>query len=318
MLDPDSLQVFVVAAETENFSRAARQLHMSQPAVSQHISQLEKQLGIQLFDRHGRRIRLSAKGAALLPMAREFLRTHRRLQEAASELVGEVVGQLVIGCSTTSGKYLLPRLLAWYRERYPLVRATVIVRTRSQVIEQLASGELDVAVTNEPVPRAGLRYHRFFQDEIVLVVPAEHPWAQCGEVQPQALHDERFIMREPASGTYMTVSNALRQVGVDIEDLETVLTIENSEAAALAVQEGLGLAFIPCMAAHRCVALGRVKPVRIAGTSMTRWIYLVERTTGPRSAAVSAFWRFVHEEGLPRISQSSLPICSTPIELIAS
>jgi DNA-binding transcriptional LysR family regulator len=302
VLNPDSLQVFVVAAETENFSLTAQRLHMSQPAVSQHISALEKRLGVLLFERRGRRIKLSATGKTLLPLVQDLLRAHKRVEEVALALSGEVVGHLVIGCSTTSGKYVLPWLLARYRERHPLVRGTIRVGLRPQVIDWLLSGEVDLGITSERVQRSGLHYCRFFEDEIVLVVPTGHPWAQRESVHPLELYEERFIMREPTSGTHMALVEGLDQVGVDVDRLETVLVVGNSEAILLAVEEGIGLGFVPRVAAKRCTALGRVKIVPLEGLSMTRWLYIAYNLALPQTPAQRAFWEFMQEihPGLPR------------------
>lgn len=293
MLNLDSLHVFVVAAETENFSRAAKRLHMSQPAVSQHIQALEHQLGVLLFDRHGRHIKLSPAGEALLPLIRNLIRSSRQVEEAAMALSGQVVGHLTIGCSTTSGRYVLPRLLARYREQYPLVRVRVKVGLRSQVIDGLLTGDVDVAVTSERVERSALHYRRFFQDEIVLIVPAGHPWARRESVYPNELYQERFIMREPTSGTYMALVEGLDHVGVDVNRLEIVLTLENSEAIIMAVEEGIGLGFVPRVAAERCLALGRVKVVPLEGVEMKRWLYIAINSALPQTSACRAFHEFM-------------------------
>lgn len=293
MFSLDSLRVFVVAAETENFSRAARRLHMSQPAVSQHIQALEKHLGISLFERHGRRIRLSPEGEALLPLARDLLRASKHMEEVAFTLSGKIVGHLVVGCSTASGKYVLPRLLAMYRQKYPLVKVTVRVAPREQVVEWLLAGEADMGIMSARPQRRRLHYRRFFEDEIVLVVPVHHPWAERISISPHELYRERYVMREPTSGTYMAVKEALDLVGMDVEQLETVLTLGNSEAVIMAVEEGIGLGFVSRVAAERCVALGRVRILPIEGVTMKRWLYLAYSSGLPNTPALHAFCQFL-------------------------
>ncbi len=311
MLNPDSLQVFVVAAETENFSLAAQRLHLSQPAVSQHIQGLEQRLGVSLFDRSGRRIKLSATGAALLPFVQEVMRAHKQLEEAALACVGEVIGHLTIASSATSARYVLPRLLAHYRERYPLVRATVLVRPQAQVLDGLMTGEIDLGVLYERAPRNGLRCRRFFQDELVLVAPAGHPWGARASIEPNELYAERFIMREPTSGTYATLRENLGAVGVEVDRLERVLTVENSEAILMAVEEGIGLGFVPCIAARRCLAMGRIQRVRVTGVMMTRWLYLAQNISRPQGPALHAFWRFMEEADVEGLLAAPAPICHT-------
>jgi len=111
------MNVFLTAAETQNFSEAARQLHMTQPAVSMQIQSLEQRLGVDLFERSGRRIQLSEAGETLMPMARELVSMALTIEEAIKSLGGEVVGHLKLGCSTTAGKYILPQLIARFRHR---------------------------------------------------------------------------------------------------------------------------------------------------------------------------------------------------------
>jgi DNA-binding transcriptional LysR family regulator len=296
MLDLESLHIFTVAAETENFTRSAQRLHLSQPAVSQHIQALEQQLGLELFVRNGRRISLSPAGEALLPLVQDLMRTCRQVEDAAHALAGEVAGQLTLGCSTSSGKYLVPRILARLRERYPLVRAAVKVGPRSQVLDWLQAGVVDVAVTSDRVQRAGLHFRRFFEDEIVLIAPGDHPWALRRSIAPKELYQERFVLRESSSGTQMTLIDTLDQFGVDYDRLETVLVLDNSEAILMAVEEHIGLGFVPKVTAQRHLTASRIKIVEIDGVAMKRWLYLVDNAQVAHSPAANAFWAFMDEQ----------------------
>ena len=127
------LRVFVTAAEELNFSRAATRLRLSQSAVSQNIQSIEKNYGVELFVRHGRSVKLSEVGHVILPMAREVLNSMRLLEDSLINVKGDVAGELTIGCSTTSGKYILPNLLAAFRREYSLVRSRVTISSRSAV-----------------------------------------------------------------------------------------------------------------------------------------------------------------------------------------
>lgn len=299
MLNLERLRIFVTAAETENFSRAAQRLHVSQPSVSQHIRSLEQHLGVALFERRGRRISLSASGEALLPAVQELIRLSRQVEESALALAGEVSGHLTIGCSTTSGKYILPKLLARYREKYSQVRATIKVGSRIDVVDWLMTGEVSLSVASDRVQRSGLRYRRFFEDEVVMIVPYRHPWSQRTTVSATELYRERFILREPRSGTHAALLEGLDQVGIDLDRLETVLILDNSEAITMAVEEGIGLGFVPRVAAERSEAWGKLRVVDIDGVSMKRWIYLIENTHMPQTPALNAFWSFV-DKFIPR------------------
>ena len=305
MLDLESLQIFTVAAETENFTRSAQRLHMSQPAVSQHIQALEQSLGVALFDRNGRRISLSSAGEVLLPLVQDLIRNCRQVEEAAHALAGEVAGHLTLGCSTSSGKYLVPGILARYRERYPLVRAAVKVGPRSQVLDWLHGGVVDVAVTSDRVQRAGLHFRRFFEDEIVLVAPADHPWAARRSIAPRELCQERFVLREMSSGTQMTLIETLDQVGVDYDRMEVVLVLDNSEAILMAVEEHIGLSFVPKVTVQRHLPMGKIKIVEIEGVTMKRWLYLVDDSQVAHSPASNAFWAFADTILQPCLAKSA-------------
>lgn len=311
MLDLDSLRIFVTAAETENFTRTAQRLHMSQPSVSQHIQNLEQQLGIELFERHGRRVDLSAAGASLLPLVQDLLRVGRQVEEAALTLSGEVAGLVTLGCSTSSGKYVVPRLLARCREMYPQVQAAVRIGPRSQVIDWLLAGEADIGITSHRVERSGLHYRRFFEDKISLVVPVGHPWAQRESIQAKELYGERFIFREATAGTQMAVIESLDALGIDVEHLECVLVLDNSEAIVMAVEEKMGVAFVPMVTAERCMTWGHIVPVAIEGMTITRWLYLVDNTNRSHTPAVNAFWSYVEE--LQRITLTRRHALQPPV-----
>jgi DNA-binding transcriptional LysR family regulator len=297
MLDWHDLQVFVAAADLENFSAAAQELHLSQPAITQRIRSLEKQLGVKLFERQGRRVHLSEAGAYLLPLAKDLLRRSKRTEEMMQSLRGEVVGHLIIGCSTTTGKYLLPPLMARFCDRYPGVQATVRVGSRNRVLELLAAGQVHLSFTSALNPRREIRYRKFIQDQVVLIAPSNHPWIQKESIEPEEVLQERLILREPGSGTYQAMESALARHDISVDELHTVITVGNSEAIILAVEEGIGVGFVPKLAAQRCMRLGNIQVVPIVDTYMSYTIWMAENTMQPAPAAQLHFMRLLKKEG---------------------
>ena len=148
MLDAHQLNVFLAAAETLNFTKAAERLHMTQPSVSQHIQSLEQHFGMDLFVRAGRRIELSDGGMALVPLARELVRQSIHIEENMASLKGEVHGHLLVGCSTTPGKYILPHLLARFHDMHPRVQVTCQVTSQSHAAQMLYDGDTHFALTS--------------------------------------------------------------------------------------------------------------------------------------------------------------------------
>jgi DNA-binding transcriptional LysR family regulator len=290
MLDAHQLNVFLTAAETLNFTEAARLLNMSQPSVSQHIQVLEQHFQTLLFNRAGRQLTLTDAGLALMPLARQMVRQSIRIDETMASLHGSVYGHLRIGCSTTSGKYLLPSLLSAFLRKYPRVQATCQVSSPKNALEDLREGRVHLALACPPeCERRDIDFRLFYSDLIVLLVPIDHLWAKLGTIEPHDLLDARVILREEESGTFHAVSRGLRGAGLEIEDLDSVLTLGNSEAIALAIRQGLGVGFVSEYVSQQLVRDG-IQRVEVNGLSLRQDVYLLQSQRHPPTNAQAAFW----------------------------
>ncbi|OGO70725.1 MAG: hypothetical protein A2Z37_15280 [Chloroflexi bacterium RBG_19FT_COMBO_62_14] len=292
MLDAHQLNVFLTAAETLNFTLAARELSMTQPSVSQHVQELERHFGVPLFIRAGRRVSLTDAGAALLPLAREMVSLSIRIDEKMESLKGETFGHLLVGCTTTPGRYILPGLLATFLQRHPKVEATCYVSSRSRAVELMCEGQLHLTLAGARDFRRDVEFRKFMSDPVVLIAPLDHPWADVEAIEPNDLLQADFILREEGSGTRTTVAEGLAKLGMSIDRLRTVLTLGSSEAIALAVQEGIGVGFVALTVVDRLVA-GRVATVCVSGLQLAQDIYIGRSPRRPATAAQAAFWEFV-------------------------
>jgi DNA-binding transcriptional LysR family regulator len=302
MLDTHQLNVFLAAAETLNFTQAAQRLHMTQPSVSQHIQALEQYFSTPLFYRIGRYIELTDAGQALLPLARELVNRSVLIEETMKSLEGEVHGHLLVGCSTTPGKYVLPSLLANFHRRYPKVRVSCHVASQNQALQMVCEGDVHFALASAPyIACKDVEFYKFMTDEVVLLAPLDHPWAAREEIEPEELHQADFIFREETSGTQTAVRAALAGLNVDVNHLETILILGNAEAIALAVQEGLGLGFVSSIVYTRLVK-GSVAPIKVKGLNISRDIYLGCHTRRPPTVAQSAFWDLIVNGGYQFLS----------------
>jgi DNA-binding transcriptional LysR family regulator len=293
MLDLNALNIFLAVSEYGSFSETGRRLHLSQSAVSQTIDNLEKHFGTRLFVRQGRNPRLTEAGQVLKPVAKELLAAAGRLEETMASLQGEVVGELTIGCSTTSGKYLLPGLIARFRRQYPQVRINVTIHSRDGVINRLHSGDIPLGVSSKRVDHKDLEYQEFFTDDVILIVPAGHRWAKYGRIKPDDLLDEPIILREEAAGTHEVLVDGLRQHDISADMLNVVMELGNAEAIEMAVEEGIGVAFVSRLAASRGLELGRVAEVIVEGMPLSRKLYMARCQRRPGSRAQAEFWNFV-------------------------
>ena len=304
MLDAHQLNVFLTASETLNYTIAARQLHMTQPSVSQHIQALEQHFHTELFIRKGRQMLLTDAGEALVPLARRLVDWSVRIDETMESLRGEVYGHLKVGCSTTSGKYVLPFLLTSFMQRHPQVTATCQVTPRRQAVEDLCDGLVHLALASPSDFCSTVEFRKFISDPIQLIVPMDHPWASRDVIQPEELLEAEFIMREEGSGTYDVATQGLEQIQVPVDRLHTILTLGNSEAIALAVEEGLGVGFVSQIVVTR-LAKDRVAPVQVCGLKMQQDIYIGRNTGLPGTTAQNAFWDFATDPTNPILIQLS-------------
>ncbi len=294
MLNLDALKVFLTVAEFGSFSEAGRQLHLTQPAVSQSIQGLEKQLGAQLFSRQGRTVQMTESGQVLVSMARELLTSARRVEQTMLSLQGAVIGEMSIGCSTASGKYLLPGMIARFRRQYPQVRINVLVTSRDSVINKLISGDVAMGVSSKLIQHNDLEYQEFYKDDVILIVPAGHPWAQYRKIYPDDLLDEPLILREEAAGTHEVLMDGLLKRDISPDMLNVAMVLGNAEAIGMAVEEGLGVAFVSRLAAARGIALGRIVEVAVVGMELMRNLYMVRNRRQPLTRAQVEFWEFVN------------------------
>jgi DNA-binding transcriptional LysR family regulator len=295
MLNLDSLNVFLTVAERGSFSEAGRHLHLSQPAVSQTIQGLERQLGAQLFARQGRSAQLTEAGQVLVSMARELLSSAQRVEQTMLSLQDEVVGEMSIGCSTASGKYLLPGLIARFRREFPKVRINVLVTSRESVISKLISGDTTLGVSSKLIEHNDLEYQDFYKDDVILITPSGHRWASNRKIYPDDLLDEPLILREEVAGTREVLMEGLRKCDISPDMLNVAMVLGNAEAIEMAVEEELGVAFISRLAALRGIALRRIVEVTVEGMNLTRHLYIARNRRQPLTRAQVEFWEFVRK-----------------------
>lgn len=295
MVDLLRLETFLRAAEHLNFSEAARILHISQPTVSHHIKNLERELGVDLFERESAALRLTEAGRMLLPLARRMLRDSIEMQEMMESLKEGIAGNLQIACSTTAGKYVLPQLAARFSMRYPNIRTRLLRCTPISVVENLLEKEANLGVVSYEMPGKEIEIQEFFKDNVVFIVPSGHPFTSQSSIQPEELLNVPVVMRETTSGTRKVVLSELAKFDISLEDLKTFMEIANAEAIVGTVAAGYGVSFVSKLAAACALDRGIVVELPIEGLNLVRTIYMVRRKLDNSSRPADAFWGFVHD-----------------------
>jgi DNA-binding transcriptional LysR family regulator len=287
------LQLLVAAARTLSFTRAAREVHLTQPAVSMQIRELERIAGLPLFDRSRGRLRLTAAGEALAVHARRILGELRDAEESLAALAGLSRGRLEIAVVSTA-KYFAPRLLALFARRHPGIELRLLVNNRAETIRLLADDEVDLAITGTTPHELPLEARPFARHPLVIVAPPEHPLAGRRRVAPAELSGETFLVREPGSGTRAALERFLR--GARVHPGRTA-EMHSNETIKQAVMAGMGIAFLSGHAVVIELAAGHLIVLPVEGLPVHREWNVVHRAGKVLSPAAAAFRAFVLEEG---------------------
>jgi len=295
MVDLLRIETFLHAAETLNFSEAARTLHLTQPTVSHHIKKLEKDLGVILFERQGATIKLTDAGRLLVPWARRVMRDSIEMQEMMESLKEGMAGSLQIACSTTAGKYVLPHLAARFSIRHPNVRTKLLRCTPASVIMNLLEGEANLGVVSYEILGKDIELQEFFHDLITVIVPRNHPFVSREKILPDELLGEPIIMREETSGTRKIVLSELASHDISLDDLNNFMEVGNAEAIVRTVAAGYGISFVSKLAAACAIERGNVIAVPVEGINLVRTIYMIRKLLKESHRPSDAFWGFVHD-----------------------
>ena len=224
------LHVFYTVSQKLSFTKAAEALFITQPAVTKHIKELEEQLGTSLFKRHGSNITLTPAGEILVKHARQIFKSYETLENELAQLSDSVSGSIRIGASTTLAQYVLPRILAFFKARYPDIDFT-FTSGNSEVIEHMVMGEeIDIAIVEGNSHHPQITYEPFVKDEIVLVSRTGSSLAQKGEIKTTQLIGIPLILREQGSGTLDVIYKALKKNRIRPKDLKVEIQLGSTES----------------------------------------------------------------------------------------
>ncbi len=292
-MDLKSLEVFCRIVELGGFSRAAEAVHLTQPTVSGHIKGLETEVGMSLLDRVGRRVTPTRGGEILYGYARRILVLRDQAQEALSAHKGGLKGHLAVGGSSIPGTYVLPALVAAFKQGHPDVTLALVVRDSREIVRGVIEGHYELGLIGARFEEARVRHDRFGEDELVLAVSASHPWAGRSSVRLGELAGQSFVMRERGSGTRKVMEAELAARGLDPKTLRVTLEVTGSEAVRQALKAGAGIAVISRLAIQDDLRSGSLAAVQIRGLRLVRPFYLVTHKSRSRSPAGDAFLAFL-------------------------
>ena len=291
-LTPDRLQTFLAVARHENFTAAAREVHLSQSAVSRQIAALEKALGIQLFERFGKTAHLTSAGRGLVPEFRRILGDLALVHEAAKGLEGGSRGTLRIGASATPGLYLIPPALTVFQRRYPDVDLHYVVSNTKQIQELVVENELDAGFVGGTVTEASLRVDELAQDEVVCFAAKGHPLARRSRIRPDEIGRETLVMREEGSATGALFKSWLIAAGGRIG---RTIDLACPEAVKTIVAAGLGVGCLSRLGLQDELSRTKLVVLPIAAPRLRRPLSLIRHPRKSAQAALEALIDMVRD-----------------------
>lgn len=250
------LQVFHTVARLLSFTKAADALHMTQPAVTFQVRQLEEYFNTRLFDRTHNRITLTPAGERVYNYADHIFELYREMENGVREITGEISGVLAIGASTTVAEYMLPTLIGDFRMKYPNVTVRLKVSNTDGIISMVENNVIDLGVVEALVPNQNLAVELCGRDELVVITPPGHPLSKHTKVSMMDLRDHSYICREEGSGTLNVMMEYLGKLGMNLSDLRIIMELGSPESIKGTVEAGMGISIVSKTTIQKELRLG--------------------------------------------------------------
>lgn len=290
-MDIHQLKTFITLAKTSHFSRAADELFLTQPAVSNHIKALEEYYQVPLFQKIDQKYVLTEPGKILYGYAERVFNVINEAQRSLNGFNKLDSGSLFIGASSNIGVYVLPKLLGEFKNRHPKIEIKVSIGPTYLIESKMLTNELDIGIVEAPTRSAEIVDAFHWEERLSLIVSPRHPWAQLRKVDPSQLPDEFFIVGERGSGTRKVMEDALGEV---VKKIKVFLELGSTEAVKKAVEENLGVSVVMDCSVTRELKQKTLKTVAISETHMKKRINVIHLKGKYLTPAFNEFVRFLH------------------------
>jgi DNA-binding transcriptional LysR family regulator len=311
----DQIRILKAIAVEGSFKKAADSLFVSQPAISLQIQNLEKQLNVPLFDRGGRKAQLTEAGNLLLSYGEKILTLCQETCRAIEDLQNLQGGTLIVGASQTTGTYLIPHMIGLFHQKYPYVSVQLEVHSTRRTSWGVANGQVDLAIIGGEVPtdlQEVLEIIPYTQDELALILPPTHAFAEKEIIDKEDLYELDFITLDHQSTIRKVIDRILTRCGIETNDLNIKMELNSIEAIKNAVQSGLGAAFVSITAIEKELKMGILHRAYIKDVEVKRNLSVIINSNRYRSKAADAFIREIlpqfctedNKEGLNKLFQA--------------
>ncbi len=283
------LKVFEAVARHASFSRAAEELHLSQPAVSMQVKQLEENVGVPLLEQQGKRTVLTEAGREIYDLSRRVANQIEQTEENLAQLRGDTGGRLRLAVVGTAN-YFVPQLVTAFREANPDVSVSLTVNNRASVVNTLAFNERDIAIMGDPPVGSDLESTAFMENHLVVIAPPHHGLAGRGRVPMERLKQEVFLIREPGSSSRAAMEDIFASHGMSFA---TGMEMSSNESIKQAVQAGLGLGILSLHTVALELETRRLEVLAVEGFPVVRRWHIAHRTGKRLPAVAEKFRQFV-------------------------
>jgi len=257
------LHVFYTVARLLSFTKAAESLHMTQPAVTFQVRQLEEYFNTRLFDRTHNRISLTEAGEKVYEYAERIFQLYNELENSVRELTGDISGVLILGASTTIAEYMLPSLLGDFKSKYPDVNIRLKVSNTDGIVSMVEHNVIDLGVVEAPVANKNLAVETCRTDRLVAIVPPAHPLAKHDKIPLSSILEYPYICREEGSGTREVILDYLKEAGLDSAELNIIMELGSLEALKGAVEAGIGISIVSRATLTKEIKLGTLAVIEL-------------------------------------------------------
>ncbi len=285
------LQVFNTVAKRLNFTKAAEELFITQPAVTKHIQEIENHFKVKLFERNGTKIKLTPAGETLLQYTDQLFTVYRNLEFELNTFTRQHTGKLRIGASTTVAQYVLPPVLAAFHKKFNNIKVTLTIDNTEQIEQALQNKNIDLGVIEGQSKNNLFKYTGFVKDELVLVANINHPLAKKDMIKPDELLKIPLLLREPGSGTLQVLSHALKPLGIKISQLQNEMQLGSTESMKGYLLNSNAMAFLSVHSILKELQNKECCIIDVKGLNIERHFYFIQQH-GQAEALPDLFMKF--------------------------
>jgi DNA-binding transcriptional LysR family regulator len=291
------LQVFYTVAKRLSFTKAGEELFITQPAVTRHIHELENHFKQKLFERDGNKIALTPAGKALLKHTEELFVIYRNIELDLNDIAKQHRGKLRLGASTTVAQYVIPPVVAAFRQKYNTVQVQLKSDNTEEIERALLKGDIELGIIEGHSRNKSIHYTSFSKDEIVLVSNMLHPDSKKESIRPEDLKKIPLLLREPGSGTLEVIALALKKIGIKMSGLNIEMQLNSTESIKSYLMHSPCMAFISIHAVLKELEHHECRIIDVKGLTIERPFYFIT-AQGENNSVAELFMRFAKQHNL--------------------